>query len=114
MDNSTEPVAVTMRGLGEDGCKFIWWFLARVKGEDTEKVVGTQTESEDYVSEFFDAREGIEKLSVKDGRDIASQALAIVEGNVKARGMDVVFGLSPTTRPRVSMLRTNIDEAARM
>lgn len=91
VDEVTEPVAVTVRNLGEEGYKFIWWFLARVKGNAAEKLMGTQMEIENYVSEFFDVEEGIAKLTRKSDQDVARQALAVVEDNIKARGLDMTF-----------------------
>jgi hypothetical protein len=91
VDEATEPVAVSVRNLGKDGHKFIWWFLARVKDNAAEKVIGTQMETENYVSEFFDVEEGIAKLTRKSDQDVAGQAFAIVEDNIKARGLDVMF-----------------------
>jgi len=91
MNNATEPVAVTLRNLDREGCKFIWWFIARVKSHGAEKVEGTQTESEDYVSEFFDADDAVEKVSHEWGRHALEQALEVVKDNVKVRGMDVLF-----------------------
>jgi 8-oxo-dGTP pyrophosphatase MutT (NUDIX family) len=91
MDNATEPVVVTLRNLDTEGCKFIWWFIGRVKGHGTEKVEGTQTESEDYISEFFDADEAMEKVTHDRDRHVLKQALDVVRDNVKARGMEVVF-----------------------
>jgi len=91
VDEATEPVAVSVRNLGKDGYKFIWWFLAKVKENTIEKVIGTQMETENYVSEFFDVEEGIAKLTRKSDQDVAGQAFAIVEDNIKARGLDVMF-----------------------
>lgn len=91
MNDATEPVAVTLRNLDREGCKFIWWFIARVKCHGAEKVEGTQTESEDYVSEFFDTDEAVEKVSHEWGRHALKQALEVVKDNVKVRGMDVLF-----------------------
>lgn len=90
-DDATEPVAVTVRNLGKEGHKFIWWFLARVKGNATEKVMGTQMETENYVSDFFDVEEGIIKLTRKNDQDVARQALAVVEDNIQTRGLDTIF-----------------------
>jgi 8-oxo-dGTP pyrophosphatase MutT (NUDIX family) len=91
IDDATEPVMVTLRNLEKKGCKFTWWFIGRVKGHGTERVEGTQTESEDYVSEFFDADEAMKKVTYDRDRDALKQALVVVRENVEARGMDVVF-----------------------
>jgi len=91
VDDATEPVAVTLRDLGREGCKFVWWFIGRVKGYGTEKMAGTQTESEDYISEFFDADEAVEKVTTERDRHAMKQALVVVRDNVKVRGMHVVF-----------------------
>ena len=91
MNDATEPIAVTLQNLDSEGCKFIWWFIARVKGHRAEKVEGTQSESEDYVSEFFDADEAVEKVSHEWDRHALTQALEVMEDNVKVRGMDVLF-----------------------
>jgi 8-oxo-dGTP pyrophosphatase MutT (NUDIX family) len=91
MDDATEPVAVTLRNLDLEGCKFTWWFIARVKENGSEKVEGTQAESEDYVSGFFDADEAVEKVTYDRDRHALKEALGVVRDNIKLRGMDVVF-----------------------
>jgi len=90
-DNITEPFVVTVRNLREKGTKFIWWYIGRVKGNGVEKVLGTQTSSENYVSEFFDAEDALERLTFDNDRDIVEKALAIVKDNVDSRGVDALF-----------------------
>ena len=90
-DNITEPFVVTVRNLREKGTKFIWWYIGRVKGNGVEKVLGTQTSSEDYVSEFFDAEDALKRLTFDNDRDIVEKALAIVKDNVNSRGVDALF-----------------------
>jgi 8-oxo-dGTP pyrophosphatase MutT (NUDIX family) len=91
VDDATEPVAVTLRNLEKDGCKFTWWFTGRVKGHRTKKVEGTQTESECYVSEFFNADEAVRKVTYDRDRHAVEQALAVVRDNINVRGMDAMF-----------------------
>jgi len=91
ISDATEPVAVTLRNLERQGCKFVWWFIGRVKGNGTEKVEGTQTESEDYASEFFDADEAVKKVTFDGDRHALKQALVVMRGNVEVRGMDAMF-----------------------
>jgi|SRR5882762_11043724 len=91
IDGCTEPVAVTVKDLGEEGCKFVWWFVGKVKGNATEKVEGTQTESENYVSQFFDADEAARRVTSDRDRHALKQGLAVMRDNVKERGMDALF-----------------------
>jgi len=88
VDDATEPAVITLRNMGKDGYKIIWWFAGRVRGA---KVLGTQMENEHYTSDFFDAKEAVEKLTYKSDQDVVSKVLAVVEENVKTRGMDVMF-----------------------
>ncbi|KIJ68719.1 hypothetical protein HYDPIDRAFT_71244, partial [Hydnomerulius pinastri MD-312] len=75
--NATEPFAITVRSLGgEKGTKIVFWFLTIAK--DVPKEEGTQTDSEDYHSEFVDAREAVGKLTFQDDQDIARKALSLI------------------------------------
>jgi 8-oxo-dGTP pyrophosphatase MutT (NUDIX family) len=83
VDNTTEPIAVTVRHIGEAGIKMIWWFITRVTGE---KVEGTQMESEAFDSHFVDADKAAETLTFKTDRDIVLQALAVVKDTEASEG----------------------------
>lgn len=79
-DNLTEPFAVTIRELGESkGTKIIWWFLTRVKSNVTERATSTQTDSENFDSQFFDINEAILQLSFPKDRDLVHRAASLVE-----------------------------------
>lgn len=71
-----EPFAMTVRSLGEaKGTKIIWWYLTRAIDTRCE---GTQTETEDFRSEFVTAAKAVEQLTFQDDREIASKALRLV------------------------------------
>lgn len=77
VDGVVEPFAVTMRSLGEaKGTKIIWWYLTRATDETQSE--GTQTETEDFYSEFITAQKAIEQLTFQDDREIATKALRLV------------------------------------
>jgi 8-oxo-dGTP pyrophosphatase MutT (NUDIX family) len=75
-DDLIEPIAITVRDLGEKGLKVIWWYITLA--EEGEKVQGTQTESETFDSTFVDAASAVERLSFQGDRDVVKQALDIV------------------------------------
>ncbi|KAF9243823.1 hypothetical protein BU15DRAFT_42645 [Melanogaster broomeanus] len=77
VEGATEPFAITVRSLGEEkGTKIIWWYLA-IATEDAKKQ-GTQTDSEDFQSEFIEAGRAVERLTFQDDREIAGRALKLV------------------------------------
>ena len=90
-DGITEPIVMTLRRSGDAKVKVIWWFATRIKGNAVEKVEGTQTDSEDFESRFFDAEEALSKLSFQSDRDVASQALAIVTDSETVKGTSSLF-----------------------
>lgn len=87
VDDAAEPIAITVRQLGEKGLKLIWWFITRVSKDGDEKVEGTQTDTEEFDSQFVDAEEAIARLTFQGDKDIAIQALAIVEGDGETVGL---------------------------
>jgi len=85
VEGVVEAFGVTMRSLGEArGTKMIWWYVTRAI--DTTRSEGTQTETEDFHSEFIAAEKAIEQLTFQDDRDIATKALSLVIDTEKARG----------------------------
>ncbi|KAF9229631.1 hypothetical protein BS17DRAFT_771704 [Gyrodon lividus] len=78
MESVTEPFAVTVRSLGEEkGTKIIWWYLTIAM--DEVKRQGTQTDTEDFHSEFVEAGKAIKRLTFQDDREIATKALKLVQ-----------------------------------
>lgn len=68
---------VTLRGLREaKGTKIIWWYLTRVINET--RFEGTQTETEDFHSEFITAEKAVDQLTFQDDREVANRALRLV------------------------------------
>lgn len=92
-DNITEPFVVTVRNMQDKGTKFIWWFIGRVQGNGAEKVLGTQTSTENYVSEFFDAEDALKRLTFDNDREIVQKAWDIVQHNINvdSRRIDTLF-----------------------
>jgi len=80
VDDLVEPIGITIRDLGKDDIKIIFWFIAKAE-DGVEKVHGTQMESEDFESTFMDAQEAVEKLTFECDRDIVRRALSLVVGN---------------------------------
>lgn len=78
VDDISEPFAITLRDLKEKGTKLIWWYLTIVSGGKEE---GTQTDSEDFCPEFFEADDAIRRLTFQDDKDIAQRALTLVESH---------------------------------
>ncbi|KAH0838565.1 NUDIX hydrolase domain-like protein [Lanmaoa asiatica] len=77
VEGVVEPFAMTVRSLGEArGTKIIWWYLTRAIDETQFK--GTQTETEDFQSEFITAEKAVEQLTFQDDREVASKALELV------------------------------------
>ncbi|KAH7912866.1 hypothetical protein BJ138DRAFT_1082817 [Hygrophoropsis aurantiaca] len=76
VENATEPFAVTIRQQEETGLKIVWWYVTEATGD---KIDGTQTESECYNSQFFEAEQAITKLAHLDDRRVAEQAWGIVK-----------------------------------
>lgn len=77
VEGSVEPIAVTIRDLGNSGIKIIWWYMAKVE-EGAEKVEGSQMEGEHYESVFLDAKLAVGRLTFTSDRDVVKQALEIV------------------------------------
>ncbi|KAI6096178.1 hypothetical protein EDD16DRAFT_694260 [Pisolithus croceorrhizus] len=81
VDDISEPFAITLRDLKEKGTKTIWWYLTVVSGGREE---GTQTDSEDFYPEFFQADDAIRRLTFQDDKDIAQRALTLVDSYIAA------------------------------
>jgi len=52
----TEPA---LRDLGKDGCKFVWWFVGKVKGDAREEIQRSQ---------FFDVDEATGRVTYDRNR----------------------------------------------
>ncbi|KIK98323.1 hypothetical protein PAXRUDRAFT_823967 [Paxillus rubicundulus Ve08.2h10] len=76
VEGATEPFAFTVRNLGEKGTKIIWWYLTIATGEV--KRQGTQTNSEDFHSEFVEAGKALKKLTFQDDQEVVRKALKLV------------------------------------
>ncbi|KAL4072191.1 NUDIX hydrolase domain-like protein [Scleroderma yunnanense] len=74
IEGATEPFAVTFRD--QNGTKVIWWYLTIVSGEKEE---GTQTASENYLSEFITPGQAIQKLTFQEDRNLVHRALTLVQ-----------------------------------
>lgn len=80
VDDLVEPIGITIRDLGKDDIKIIFWFIAKAE-DGVDKVHGTQMATEDYESTFMDAQKAVEKLTFEGDRDIVRRALALVTTN---------------------------------
>ena len=80
VDDITEPLAVTVRELGNGRTKLIFWYIALAE-EGAEKVVGSQMEDENFESHFVDAATALRRLTFQGDRDIVQQAIDIVIGS---------------------------------
>lgn len=56
----------------------IWWFVTVVDRAEEEKVEGTQTAVESYVSEFVDVKEALERATFQSDRDVIKRAVQLV------------------------------------
>lgn len=77
VEGSVEPIAVTIRDLGNSGIKIIWWYIAKVE-EAAQRVEGSQMEGETFESVFVDAKLAVGRLTFASDRDVVKQALEIV------------------------------------
>ncbi|KAG6806969.1 hypothetical protein H0H92_009331 [Tricholoma furcatifolium] len=78
-DNLVEPIAVSIRDLGKDGAKIIWWYITIVTGE---KVAGTQAEYEAYEPQFLEASVAIERLTFQNDREIVQKAFDLASSSL--------------------------------
>jgi 8-oxo-dGTP pyrophosphatase MutT (NUDIX family) len=83
LSNLTEPFAVTTKDRGARGIKTIWWFLTRLKSKSTVKIAATQTDYEQYDSQFVDAEEACTRLTYQMDRDVVVQALKLVRDSLE-------------------------------
>lgn len=88
-DGMTEPVGVTVMDRGAKGGKLILWYVTRLK-DGAVKVDGTQMASENYESQFIEARRAISLLTLPQHRDLAQQALELVLSTEAALGRKVI------------------------
>ncbi|TFK76267.1 hypothetical protein BDN72DRAFT_830815 [Pluteus cervinus] len=88
--NRTAEMARSKKLIGDStdpapNIKIIFWYLARLKdGARTQRVLGTQTDSEDYEAAFLDADVAVQKLSFEQDRQVASQAVDLVRSSEQA------------------------------
>ncbi|KAI0077488.1 hypothetical protein K474DRAFT_1559224, partial [Panus rudis PR-1116 ss-1] len=70
-ENSTEPIAITVRPTG-DNIKLIFWYVGYVESGDVHNVsAGTHMEAEGFgKAAFFDVEEGLERLTFQGDRDL--------------------------------------------
>lgn len=80
-----EPFMMTLRNVpnkGENGkvggVKLIWWYVTVVDKAEEEKIEGTQTAVESYVSEFVDVGEAMERATFQSDRDVIRRAVELV------------------------------------
>lgn len=85
VDGCEEPFMMTLRNVpngGENGkvggVKMIWWFVTVVDKAEEEKVEGTQTAVESYVSEFVDVGDALERATFQSDRDVIRKAVELV------------------------------------
>lgn len=88
-DAVMEPMAVVLQDREVKGVKVMWWYVARVR-DGAGKVEGTQMASENYESHFLEASEAIARLSIEGYRDIAKQALGLVQSTEAALSRKVI------------------------
>ncbi|KAG6333471.1 hypothetical protein ID866_5620 [Astraeus odoratus] len=79
--DAAEPFAVTLRELKGNGTKIIWWYLTVATGE---KETETQTESENFFSEFVPVEDAIRQLTFSDDKDVARRARDLVVSDYTA------------------------------
>lgn len=77
VEGSVEPIAITIRDLGNSGIKIIWWFITKVE-EGAQPVQDSQMEGENFRSVFMDAKVAAGYLTFANDRDVVNQALKIV------------------------------------
>ncbi|KAI9933907.1 hypothetical protein ASPWEDRAFT_35880 [Aspergillus wentii DTO 134E9] len=74
----TEPFMVTMRELGGDGVKIIWWYVAALD-EGVVPESGGSGGEEEFTAEFFPLEEAVERLSFRNDRDVLQRAISLVD-----------------------------------
>ncbi|KDR77939.1 hypothetical protein GALMADRAFT_244905 [Galerina marginata CBS 339.88] len=83
VEGLVEPIAVTVRNIGDARVKIIFWYISTVE-DGVEKVEGSQMENENFESTFFEARDAVERLTFQGDRDVVNQAIDIVMDSRKA------------------------------
>ncbi|KAF5329632.1 hypothetical protein D9619_009464 [Psilocybe cf. subviscida] len=84
VEDLVEPVAVTIRQLGESrGVKLVYWFIS-LAAEGAEKVEGSQMANESFESCFMEPEEAIARLTFQSDREIVRKALDIVRDGVSS------------------------------
>lgn len=78
VQNCEEPFMMTLRQVPTGGVKMIWWFVSVVDRAEEEKVEGTQTEIESYLSEFVDVELAQERATFQSDRDVIRKAVELV------------------------------------
>jgi len=85
VDNAVEAFAMTMRPIAKDVVKFISWYLTKLKDGTTDKIDGTQTESENYESVFIQADAAVKRLDLPDDAEVARKAIQLVREALEAQ-----------------------------
>ncbi|GJE90795.1 NUDIX hydrolase domain-like protein [Phanerochaete sordida] len=88
-DAMVEPVGVTVMDREDKGGKLIMWYVTRLK-DGAAKVDGTQMASENYESQFIEARRAISLLTLPQHRDLARQALELILSTEASLGRKVI------------------------
>lgn len=74
VNGACEPISVTIRTLGENSVKIIWWFATCVLDNAAEKTKGTLLHYETYESKFLPAMEALERITFDTDREIIRKA----------------------------------------
>nr|POE63375.1 hypothetical protein CFP56_04278 [Quercus suber] len=78
----TEPFAVTICEIGEGSqVKFIWWYLAAIRGSRADEGVASQDGEEQFEARLFDFEGALERLTYQSDREIVRKAVEIYEAN---------------------------------
>ncbi|KAI0077485.1 hypothetical protein K474DRAFT_1684266 [Panus rudis PR-1116 ss-1] len=79
-ENSTEPIAITVRPTGVN-VKLIFWYVGYVNGADVDDVPsGTHMEAEGFGrAAFFDVEEALERLTFQGDRDLVRLAADLMK-----------------------------------
>ncbi|RDB21095.1 Diadenosine hexaphosphate hydrolase [Hypsizygus marmoreus] len=89
VDNIAEPFAITHRELSPGNMKIIWWFLTRAKS-NAEKRHDTQTDSENFDSEFFNVDDALTHLQPAY-HNVVTQAASLVKNAIHSQGIHTLL-----------------------
>ena len=80
----TEPIAVTLRDLGEQGAKLIWWYIAAV--EEDAPVDEERLGEEEFNVALFGYEEAVEKLTFQYDRETVQMTIDLVKATYEQEG----------------------------